>query len=146
MRCIRWHDGKDKLRWGYSSKGIFTLKEAYNLLISNNLNPDEKTWSNLWGRKLWPKITIFHWLVIHNRILTGENLQKRGMYGPYRCPLCEHAEGSMSHLLDSCKFSSDLWYQGAMFFHRSMRIFQNSIGTLIHWPNKPFLNKIVNRL
>ena len=146
MRCIIRKDGNNKLRWGYSLKGFFSLKESYNLLISNNMNPDEKTWSNIWRRKLWPKITIFSWIVIHNRILTGENLQRHGMFSPYQCPLCEQAEEMMLHLLDSCNFLSQLWDQGAMLFHRYVRICQILTGTLIHWTNKPFLNKILNHL
>ena len=90
--CIRRQKGKDNLRWGYRPKGVFSLKEAYILLFRSSESPAISSWNSLWGKKLWPKITIFCWLVMHKRILTGENLKRRGMYGPYQCPLCKQEE------------------------------------------------------
>ena len=29
--CIRPTEGQDVLRWGYSNKGMFNIKEAYNI-------------------------------------------------------------------------------------------------------------------
>ena len=110
------------------------------------MNSDDISWSNLWGRNIWHKITTFSWLVMHNRILIGGNLQKCGMYGPYQCPLCKEVEETMSHILDACKFSFVLWDQGAMSFFLSARLCQNPVGTPILWPKKPFLNNILNRL
>jgi len=36
---ISLHEGEDKLRWGHAPKGNFTLKEAYNLIIPQQLPP-----------------------------------------------------------------------------------------------------------
>ena len=64
-------------------KGSFTTKEAYNILIGADIQPIDKKWGNMWKKKLWPKITIFSWLVLKNRIIIGKNIMKRGMVGPY---------------------------------------------------------------
>lgn len=32
-RQIKRADGRDTLRWGYGEKGIFSTKEAYNIII-----------------------------------------------------------------------------------------------------------------
>lgn len=39
-RKIRFSSKKDILRWGYTPRGIFTIKGAYNLLISNQDSKD----------------------------------------------------------------------------------------------------------
>ena len=77
------HLGEDKLYWGYGKKIFFTMKEAYKILIGADIQPIDQKWGKLWKKKLWPKITVFNWVVIRNQILTGENLKKRGMVGPY---------------------------------------------------------------
>ena len=37
MRFVRVREGPEILRWGYKEKGIFSIKESYNL----NINPHE---------------------------------------------------------------------------------------------------------
>eukprot|EP00253_Pinus_taeda_P021775 PITA_21775 len=41
------------------------------------------------------------WLVQHRKILTWDNIRKRGILGPSRCQLCEAQEETMEHLLNS---------------------------------------------
>ena len=42
-RSIRYNVGNDKIQWGYSQKGFFSLKEAYNILIRNNMDQEDET-------------------------------------------------------------------------------------------------------
>jgi hypothetical protein len=95
-----WGHGKTRLAkenlqptWtGYSllgslSYGTFTIKEAYGLKAQFHLQPKDKIWSVIWKSNLWPKVNIFLWLLVQNRILTWDNLRKRGFIGPSTCPL-----------------------------------------------------------
>jgi hypothetical protein len=66
-------------------------------------------WDKLWNNPHWPKIKIFQWLILHNRILTWENLRKRGFIGPSRCHLCQAKEETMNHLLDECTYTTEIW-------------------------------------
>jgi len=50
------------------------------------------------------------WLVAHNRCWTADRLAKRGLPHPERCPLCDQAEETIEHLLISCVFSRQVWY------------------------------------
>lgn len=75
-RRILRSNKEDILRWGSNPKGTFNLKEVYKLLVAS---PDQQTyhkWKTLWSRGTWPKFTLFSWLVLHNRALTWDNLQK----------------------------------------------------------------------
>ena len=46
---------------------------------------------------------------MHGRILTGENLEKRGLVGPFRCPLCAGAVETISHLFLQCPYAISIW-------------------------------------
>ena len=40
-------NGDDTLRWGYSQKGTFSIKEAYNIKIRCQEEEDE-IWKKIW--------------------------------------------------------------------------------------------------
>jgi hypothetical protein len=51
-----------------------------------------------------PKVNTLCWVMVHGKLLTGDNIQKRGFQGTTRCVLCsEHGE-SFQHLFLECKF------------------------------------------
>ena len=50
-------------------------------------------------------------MVIQNRILTEDNLMKRGFNGPSTCILCKGAVESVSHLFIFCPFARTIWNQ-----------------------------------
>ena len=50
-----------------------------------------------WLRYNWKcffqlKVCMFGWLLLHNRILTWDNLRRKGWFGPGFCVLCEMEE------------------------------------------------------
>ena len=49
-------------------------------------------WSKVWKREgsLKEKITL--WLALNNKLLTWENLKKRGWIGPSWCAVCQSDE------------------------------------------------------
>eukprot|EP00253_Pinus_taeda_P002599 PITA_02599 len=77
-----------QLRWGRSSEGNFNLKEAKEVVTKYNFSNLDKTWKNLWKHPQWMKIKVFMWTVLHKKILTWDNLRKRGFVGLSKCQLC----------------------------------------------------------
>ena len=75
MRFIRVKEGPNILRWRCKEKGIFSIKEAYNIKIDLH-EDDEGIWRKVWTVNHWPKVSLFIWLVIKGRILTSENLRR----------------------------------------------------------------------
>ena len=69
----------------------------------------EKFWKLVWHPDSIPKVNTFIWLLLHNKLLTAENLRKRGILGPSRCALCHSSEESSSHLFLQCEFSRLAW-------------------------------------
>jgi hypothetical protein len=131
-RNIFIQQGEDILRWGHSTTGTFNLKEAYFLSAGHDSLPKDTVWNKIWGAKLWPKISTFLWLTVHNSILTWDNLTKRGFTGPSWCPLCCNEEETQNHLLNLCPFSSQLWDQCTSIMRTSDRN-HSSLRETIEW-------------
>ena len=47
--------------------------------------------------------------MLEQKILTWENLAKRGILGPSRCALCGNNEETIYHLFVECSFTKDIW-------------------------------------
>jgi len=75
----------DQLRWGNNNEGTFNLKEAKCILLELDSHVPDRIWKDLWRHQGWMKIKLFMWLVQHRKLLTWDNIQKRGVLGPSRC-------------------------------------------------------------
>jgi hypothetical protein len=51
------------------------------------------------------------WLVAHGRCWTADRLARKGLPHPHLCLLCDQEEETLNHLLVSCVFSRDVWFQ-----------------------------------
>ena len=58
----------------------------------------------IWDGKMPIKIKCFGWLVLTNKILTWEALQKRGFIGPGWCCLCHQDIKTVQHIFGYCVF------------------------------------------
>ena len=143
-RKILTREGPDILRWGYSTAGIFNIKEA-NLLQSQHQElRNEQIWSKVWNPALWPNVSTFLWLVAHNRALTWDNLRKRGFIGPSICALCHQQEETKEHLFNGCHYSQQIWDQGPQAMRRSNQDRGNINDTIEKWDHSTYNNPILN--
>jgi hypothetical protein len=124
----------------------FSVKEAYHLQGNNQHQDMEHIWSTIWNPNLWPKVSFFLWLTTQNRILTWDNLRKKGFIGPSMCTLCQQQEETMEHLLNRCPYSQVIWDQGSQMMRRSNRNRDNIQDTLEHWDSISFSNPILKRI
>jgi hypothetical protein len=145
-RKIPSKEGPDVLRWGHSTSDIFSVKEAYHLQGNPPSQIPETIWSTVWQPFLWPKVSFFLWLTAQNRILTWDNLRKRGFTGPSRCTLCQQNEETMEHLLNNCHYSQQIWDWGAQAMRRSQRHRDSIRDTIVNWETISFHNPILQRI
>ena len=100
---------KYKRGWGFTS-GSYSVAEGYRLIKAiPKVPPDPSQWNFVWSATSIPKIEFFCWTLAHNNVLTSDNLRKRGMEGPSRCPLCVSEEENADHLLLNCSFACEVW-------------------------------------
>eukprot|EP00253_Pinus_taeda_P020685 PITA_20685 len=144
-RKIKKREGRDILRWGKETKGIFTIKEAYKVKIQQDQGEEEQKWKRIWRTKWWPKIKLFAWLVGRKQILTWERIQKRGFSGPARCCLCYSDEEDQEHLLNGCSVAQFQWEKTKNLFSTTERNPHDIIQTLSDWGEGKFQSKIVRR-
>jgi len=62
-RKIKVRTREDIVRWGKSTKGTFTIKEAYYLMRQQEGVEENTEWKTIWDNKWWPKITLFSYLL-----------------------------------------------------------------------------------
>ena len=60
-------NGEDILRWGYRSKGMFTIEEGYYLKSNNQQDIAIPIWNKIQRMKFWPKVEYFLWLLSHKK-------------------------------------------------------------------------------
>jgi ribonuclease HI len=102
-------ESKDKRGWG-SDSGAYTSAAGYKAVSDIPwVPPNPGPWKALWNFPSIPKVDLFVWTLIHNSILTFDNLKRKGWEGPSRCPLCSQAEETIAHLLFICEFSKEVW-------------------------------------
>jgi hypothetical protein len=101
----------DELLWnGGDASGQISVKNVYEALSN-------KLWSYKiggWRRNLWTwdcplKVKLFFWLVVENKVLTWENLQKKGWKGPGKCYLCRDKGETSNHIFVTCSFTITVW-------------------------------------
>jgi ribonuclease HI len=102
---------KDVLLWSWDTKGDqVTTKQAYEAQLEEAVLVEPVFWySELWNWLLPLKIKLFMWLLFEQKILTWENLYKRGILGPSRCVLCGTQEENLKHLFVDCIFTKNIW-------------------------------------
>lgn len=99
--------------WAWNKNaGLISANDAYGAISASSRAP-ENHW---WYKKLWKwsfplKIKCFSWLCLERKILTYDNLMKKGFSGPNFCILCKSAEENITHLFVDCVFCHDVWAQ-----------------------------------
>jgi hypothetical protein len=99
--------GKDKLWQLPSSKGMFEVKSFYRALSPRG--PPSFPWKSVWRSQAPPRVAFFVWTAVRDKILTLDNIGRRGMVVVNRCWLCKTEGESVDHLLLYCVAASALW-------------------------------------
>lgn len=79
---------EDAISWRWTDNGEYTTKSAYRIQFlgdSNKLNI-----SPLWKARAEPKCRFFAWTLMLGKILTADNLQKKGWQNDPICKLCNN--------------------------------------------------------
>ena len=77
---------EDELIWEENRDGFFLVKSMYKALRPRC--PKSFPWAMVWKSCVQPKICFFAWEAIWGKIITNDQLQKRGFSLANRCYLC----------------------------------------------------------
>ena len=107
-------EDEDKVVWTASRSGAFSVKSLYSILEprGSSLFP----YGSIWRANVPPKVAFFAWEASWGKILTLEQLQRRGYSLANRCVLCLSKEETVDHLLLHCVKMRALWNLWNLFF------------------------------
>lgn len=101
----------DQVSWSGCMNGIVVdVADLYNTNISSSLGVlDQRFLLALWKHKIPIKILLFVWLLWRNRILTSDNLIKRGFQGPGLCSFYKQEAETICHIFFQCTLVQGIW-------------------------------------
>ncbi|KAK1584321.1 hypothetical protein Q3G72_031946 [Acer saccharum] len=104
----REHSGQDRVIWGWSKCGNFSVKSAYSGQFEDDSLPLWK-WRFIWRQKLPPKIQFFLWILLQDKALTNLQRMTRGLASDPTCPRCSAEVEDIDHLVRGCSHSRYVW-------------------------------------
>jgi hypothetical protein len=63
----------------------------------------------IWKAKTEPKCRFFAWTLMHKKVLTANNLMKRGWMVDPTCKLRGSDQETPTHLCKDCPFTKEVW-------------------------------------
>ena len=81
---------------------------------------------------------------MHEKVLTGENLEKRGFDGPFRCPLCAEDSENISHLFFNCPFATAVWNEVLNGWGEDNHVPDNIQDCFLYW-DKHYKGELSNK-
>ena len=100
-------EDEDKVVWTTSQSGAFSVKLLYSILEpgGSSLFPCD----SIWRVRVPLKVAFFAWEASWGKVLTLEQLQRRGYSLANRCFLCLFEVETVDHLLLHCVKTRALW-------------------------------------
>jgi hypothetical protein len=106
VNSISLSNEEDQPLWIFHPSGTYSVKSFYGVINNGGVVPIHSP--AVW--KLWipPRIHIFLWLVLNNKILTRDNLGKRRHVDDKTCVFCSEPE-TAGHLFFDCLVAQHVW-------------------------------------
>ena len=109
----------DKLIWTETRNGLFTVRNAYHLAMtqssskSRGTSSDNSTlkrfWTKIWSIPVSHKIRHFAWRACRDALPTKSNLLRRKVIQEDLCESCREAPEIVGHVLWSCPKAKEAW-------------------------------------
>ncbi|KAG9446327.1 hypothetical protein H6P81_012455 [Aristolochia fimbriata] len=100
---------EDKMLWIPTTEGRFTVKTTYEALANSNASDTHPSYL-AWTLKGPPKAQFLLWVALHKKMLTRENLSRRGMtLQTTLCPVCGLTTETVDHITLHCSNSWNIW-------------------------------------
>lgn len=106
-------DSRDVISWKHNKSGQYTIKDGFEIVNKDDMAGNDGIWRRVWMPGILPKITFFTWSAMHGKILTLDNLQKKGFSLANKCIMCGKENETVDHLLPHCHIVGFIWYSMA---------------------------------
>jgi mannosylglycoprotein endo-beta-mannosidase len=99
----------DEASWKWTPSAQFTVSSYYHAFMHAPTIKSEV--QKIWKIKSPPRMQVFSWLMMLNKILTVDNLMKRGWTMVNRCIMCRSQSESVKHLFEECTTTNEIYQQ-----------------------------------
>ena len=104
-------EGEDRLAWGHTNNGQFTVKSAHDLITHDDT---PRPYMGEFFRGMWhvvalERVRIFLWLVGQQAIMTNAERYRRHLSGTDVCQVCKGEIETILHVLRDCPAMSGIW-------------------------------------
>ena len=87
----------------------YSTRSAYRIQLSASYT--RFRYSQIWKAQAENRCKVFGWILVQEKILTADNLQKRGWPHQEHCVLCDGPLETGLHLALLCPFAKAAWNQ-----------------------------------
>ena len=123
--------GVDKLSLKNANDKGFSVKSMYkDFDVTPALDFPHRL---VWNPVAPPKIGVFAWEAAWGKVLTLDQLKRRGMNFTNRCFMCKEEEETIDHLLIHCKLAKTLWNLFLSIVGISWVFPQSVLNNLLAW-------------
>jgi hypothetical protein len=140
------NDLEDTHLWRFENSGTFFAKSPYKAFFVGAIKFEP--WKCLWKSWAPNKCNTFIWLAIHNRCWISDRLQRRGLPHLDHCPLCDQEEENIQHILTSCVFAREFWFNILQPLNIANLVPTQRSTSFVDWWRKSWkmLHKILGRV
>ena len=133
--------GEDLLIWPRTPYGMYSVKSAYQLLATENLqaqagfsNPEvgKHLWNGIWKLKVPNKVWHFLWHASSESLPINFNLYAKHILPDNSSSLCEEHLEDVLHCLWLCDHAKCVWLSDPTFSFPCARVFR-SFGDLVYF-------------
>jgi hypothetical protein len=122
----------DVLIWSGTKQGIFSVKSAYKMLLSQQTAAEasssssgttaHKFWSSIWAASVPPKVRVFIWRACKGILPTQKHLFDKGISNTFSCVWCGDDAETEDHLLWGCEFAQRVWNECPVTFDSHVQV------------------------
>lgn len=107
----RYGAGEDTLIFTDSTTGVFSVKQAYNIISHHGSGmQDDRVWNLVWKKgNILPRLRVFLWKLLHGVLPSAKILASRMSRGDPTCVVCNQGEEEVMHMLFLCPFAKACW-------------------------------------
>uniref|UniRef100_A0A2N9ECM6 PUL domain-containing protein n=1 Tax=Fagus sylvatica TaxID=28930 RepID=A0A2N9ECM6_FAGSY len=103
---VPFREEDDGWRWRRKRIGDFDTK-SFNTALRGNMVVKSFPWQSIWGSKAPRRVVFFLWTTTWGKILTNDNLMRRGHVMAEWCCMCRGTGETIDHLMLHCPLTSD---------------------------------------
>lgn len=104
---VNLSDQRDTIFWKWTADGKYSVASPYECQFHRAMTTFPA--AELWKATTETKCRFFAWLVLHNIMLTADNMAKRNWPCNMICSLCHSQQETTANITTECDYTKETW-------------------------------------